>query len=84
MKDSGLAILMAMAALVISTASLSAQSVGQGRAVVTILPKHEGEPVPPSVAQQDLAVKVNGKNAKVTHWGPFVAPNNQIEMVIAD
>ena len=82
MKDSGLAIWMAVAALVISTASLSAQSMGQGRAVVTILPKHEGEPVPPSVAQQDLAVKVNGKNAKVTHWGPFEAPNNQIEMVL--
>jgi hypothetical protein len=60
----------------------SAQSDGQGQAVVTVLPKAEGQPVPASVAQQDLAVKINGKNAKVTHWAQFEAPNNQIELVL--
>ena len=62
--------------------ALFAQSMGQGQAVVTVLPKVEGQPVPPSVAQQDLAVKVNGKNAKVTHWAPFQAPDNKIELVL--
>ena len=63
-------------------AHLFAQNMGQGQAVVTVLPKVEGQPVPPSVAQQDLAVKVNGKNAKVTHWAPFQAPDNKIELVL--
>jgi hypothetical protein len=62
-------------------APLAAQSMRQGQAVVTILPKVEGQ-LPSSVTQQDLAVKVNGKNAKVAHWGPFQAPNNQIELVL--
>jgi hypothetical protein len=50
--------------------------------VVTVLPKVEGQPLPPSVANQDLAVQLNGKNAKVTHWAPFQAPNNQIDLVL--
>ena len=82
MKNFGMAVLTAIAALLVTTAPVSAQSMGQGEVVVTVLPKVEGQPVPPSVTQQDLTVKVNGKNAKVTHWGPFVAPNNQIELVI--
>jgi hypothetical protein len=57
------------------------QSWGQGHAVVTVLPKVEGR-VPSSVTQQDLAVKIDGKNARVTKWEPFQAPNNQIELVL--
>jgi len=74
-------VLMAAAAMVMAV-PLFAQSMGQGTAVVTVLPKVEGQAVPPSVANQDLAVQLNGKNAKVTHWAPFQAPNNQIELVI--
>jgi hypothetical protein len=55
---------------------------GQGQAVVTVLPKSEGQQVPSSVMQQDLSVKVNGKNVRVTHWAPFQTPNNQIELVL--
>ena len=58
-----------------------AQLASQGQAVITILPKVDGQ-LPSSVTQQDLAVKVNGKNAKVTHWGPIQPPNNQIELVL--
>jgi hypothetical protein len=54
---------------------------GRGEAVVTVLPKHEGE-VPPSVANQDLAVKLDGKNARVTQWAPFVSPDNRLELVL--
>lgn len=56
-----------------------AQSTGQ--AVVTVLPKVDGQ-IPSSVTQGDLAVKVNGKSAKVTTWAPYAAPNNQVELVI--
>jgi hypothetical protein len=54
---------------------------GQGQAVVTVLPKHEGE-VPPGVANQDLSVKVNGKSAKVTKWAPFQSPADSVELVL--
>ena len=58
-----------------------AQQLSQGQAVIMVLPKVDGQ-LPSSVTQQDLAVKVNGKNAKVTHWGPIQPPNNQIELVL--
>lgn len=82
MTKSGIAVSMAAAALLVTAAPLFAQSMGQWQVVVTVLPKVEGQPVAASVAQQDLAVKVNGKNAKVTRWAQFVAPNNQIELVL--
>jgi hypothetical protein len=54
---------------------------GQGQAVVTVLPKHEGA-LPPSVTGQDLSVKVNGKQAKVTAWKPLDSPANSLELVV--
>jgi hypothetical protein len=77
-----MAVLMVAAVVMVAATQLSAQSMGQGQVVVTVLPKAEGQPVPASVAQQDLSVKVDGKNAKVTHWSPYAAPNNQIELVL--
>ncbi len=64
-----------------TVAPLEAQQMVQGQAVITVLPKVDGQ-LPSSVIQQDLAVKVNGKNAKVTHWGPIQAPGNQVELVL--
>jgi hypothetical protein len=54
---------------------------GDGQAVVTVMPKQEGAALPPSVLNQDLSLKVNGKNAKVTVWQPF-KDTNQIELVV--
>jgi hypothetical protein len=82
MKSLGMAVLMAGAAMWLLAAPLSAQTMGQGQVVVTVLPKVEGQPLPSSVTQQDLAVKVDGKNAKVTRWAPFQAPDNRIEVVL--
>jgi hypothetical protein len=53
-----------------------------GVAVVTVLPKHEGDVVAPSVANQDLSIKVNGKNARVTKWEPYKSPNDRVELVL--
>jgi hypothetical protein len=78
-------IALSAAAMLLTAATAFAQSEGsqgQGQAVVTVLPKHEGDPLPPSVLQQDLAVKVNGKNAKVTTWAPYQSPHNGIELVL--
>ena len=82
MKNTGLAVLMASAALALMAASGWGESLGRGQVVVTVLPKVEGQPVPASVAQQDLAVKVNGNNARVTTWKQYTAPNNRIELVL--
>ena len=49
--------------------------------MVTVLPKHEGQ-VSPSVANQDLAVKVNGKSAEAMKWAPFQEPANRVELVL--
>jgi hypothetical protein len=69
------------AAVLGMSAPVFAQTMGEGVTVVTVLPKVDGQ-MPSSVAQQDMSLKVDGKKAKVTHWGPFQAPNNKIEMVL--
>jgi hypothetical protein len=74
---------MSLMPLLLGTTMLAqnAADQGAGQAVVTVLPKHEGE-VAASVANQDLSVKVNGKNAKVTKWVPFNSPGDRIELVL--
>jgi hypothetical protein len=54
---------------------------GQGQAVVTVLPKHDGDPLPPSVLNQDFSVKLDGKPAKVTTWTPFKSQDS-VELVL--
>jgi hypothetical protein len=62
-------------------AQTRAEGSGVGRSVVTVLPKVDGQ-LPSSVTQQDLAVKIDGKRAKVTSWASYQAPNNEIELVL--
>jgi len=83
MKNAGIAVCMTLMALVAAPvfAQVEGQQSGQGEVVVTVLPKHDGE-IAPSVANQDLSVKVDGKNAKVTKWAPFVSPNDKVELVV--
>jgi len=80
MKHGALAMGLVGTALLAAPMVLVAQQMGQGDVVVTVLPKHDGE-VAPSVANQDLAVKIDGKNAKVTRWAPF-NPDGTVELVI--
>lgn len=75
---------MALAPLLVGVAGVQGQNgenEGSGQVVVTVLPKHDGE-VAPSVANQDLAVQVNGKNAKVTKWAPYNNTADKIELVV--
>ena len=57
------------------------KAMGQGRAVVTILPKGHGE-MPASISQKDLSIKVNGKAAEVTSWKPLRGPDASLELVL--
>ena len=82
MKNSRTALWIAAAALLaVQPAFSQSGNQGQGQATITVLPKHDGE-VPSSVANQDLSVKVNGKNAKVTQWRPFAGSANSLELVL--
>jgi hypothetical protein len=83
MKIPGIAICVAVTMLFAAAPgfSQSESEQGQGQAVVTVLPKHEGA-LPPSFTGQDLSVKVNGKQARVTSWKPFQSPENSIELVL--
>jgi hypothetical protein len=51
----------------------------QGSAVITILPKNE---IPGGVSQQDVQLKVDGKDSTVTGWDRLRGPQSQVEMVI--
>jgi len=83
MKKSGLAVWMAFLTLVVAGPAFSQEMIyqGQGQAVITVLPKHEGE-IPPSVANRDLSVKVNGKSARVTKWARFDGTESKVELVL--
>jgi len=54
---------------------------GQGRVIVTALPKQNNAP-PAAVPQQDVQVEVNGKKAQITHWQPLRSPDSTVELVI--
>ncbi len=54
---------------------------GQGQAVITVLPAHDQE-VPANLLQQDLRIKVNGKDSTITNWIPLRGQNDQLELVV--
>ena len=79
MKSTGTAILVACLAAPMA-AHVSAQD-GHGQAVVTILSKHHTE-VAPNISQQDLGVKVNGKDSNITGWTPLRGAEDRLELVV--
>jgi len=84
MKRSFLAVLTAASAVfpLLPATAQGAETQGQGQAIVTVMPKHQGE-LAPNVTQQDLQqVKVDGKQVKVTGWQSLRDPQNKVELVI--
>lgn len=61
--------------------SQSEKSSGQGRAVVTVLPKQQNSP-PMNVSQQDVSIKVNGKPTAITSWASLRGTDDKLELVI--
>jgi hypothetical protein len=72
--------LMAAGALLVAAQGLAQNENGAGRAVVTVFAKHNE--IAPSVAQQDVSAKVNGKDAAITGWAPFKGPNDGMELIV--
>jgi hypothetical protein len=82
MKNSAIAVCFALTLLFATPAFSQGDALqGQGKAVVTVLPKTEGA-VPASVGAQDMSLKINGKIAKITSVRPFQGPENNIELVL--
>src|SRR3954470_18740721 len=54
---------------------------GHARAIVTILPSHSGEQMA-EVSQQDVKVKVGGKQSTVTSWTPLKGAANRLELIL--
>ena len=83
MKNRKMAIWMTAGALLIALPafSQSEKPSGQGRAVVTILPKGHSE-MPASITEKDLTIKINGKAATVTSWAPLRGPDARLELVL--
>jgi len=79
MKKIGLTTLMAAGTLLVAAQGF-AQNTGQGRAIVTLFAKHSE--VAPTVSQQDVSVKLNGKESTVTGWAQFKGADDGLELVV--
>jgi hypothetical protein len=82
MKKTGLASWMVVGAILLTVQAIAQdeKAAGRGQAVVTILAKHNE--VAPTVPQQDVSAKVNGKDSTVTGWQPFKGANDSLELVV--
>ncbi len=81
-KPHNLAVLAAVGSLLSALPAWAAagqNQPGQGQTVVTILPDKNAPS--PNISQQQLNVKVNGKNAQVTRWQQL-GSNAPVELVI--
>ena len=83
MKKPGMAIWMVAVALLTAAPAIaqSGQGGGQGRAVVTVLAKHQGDTAA-QVSAQELSLKVNGKESSVTGWAPLGSAGERLELVV--
>jgi hypothetical protein len=82
MKNVGIAIVVAAGTLLLAASAFpQAEKEGQGQAIVTILPKHDGGTVP-DVSTQDLTIKINGKDAKITNFAALKSDKNPVELAI--
>jgi hypothetical protein len=82
MNRFGIAILMIAGALLMAALAFAQgdNASGQGRAVVTILAKHNE--LAPTVSQQQVSLKINGKESSVTGWAPLKGANDGLELII--
>lgn len=85
MRKFGIAICMAAGTLLLAASVFpQGEKEGQGVAIVTILPKHASDPAPNAAAlsAQDMTVKVNGKDSKITNFASFNGSKDAIELVV--
>ena len=76
-----LAGLAAGALMVAAPAFPQNENEGRGQAVVTVLPANNKAPAA-TVSQQDLAIKINGKDSTITNFQPLRGQNDRLELVV--
>ena len=83
MKQNSLAVLAITSMMVASAPAVLAapETPAQGQAVVTILPKNNMD-APVEVPQQNVRLKVNGRDATISGWQRLHGDNSPIELVI--
>ena len=54
---------------------------GEGKAIVTVLPKKDRE-APVNVTLQDVRAKVNGRDSNATDWVPLRGSDGRLELVV--
>ena len=73
--------LSAVMLLMAGTAFAQGEKEGQGQAVVTILPKHEGDAAT-NVSAQGAKLKVNGKETSITNLAPLTGSRDGLDLVV--
>lgn len=74
-------VLVAAAALLVATPMFAQnEGQGQGRALLTVVPKDKSGSS--NLTQQDLSLKINGQPANITRLTPFRNPGDRLELVI--
>ena len=68
-------------ALVIPAFAETTDNLGQGQAIVTILPLKDNI-VPADIPQDNLRAMVNGKESNIIGWKPLRGQNSDLELVI--
>ena len=82
MKKSGMTICMVAGVLLLASSAFpQGEKDGQGQIIVTVLPKHEADQAP-NVSAQDMTVKVNGKDSKVTSLEALKGAKDPVELVV--
>jgi len=76
-----LSLIAAILALIAPAFPETVKDLGQGQAIVTILPKKGGEPAI-NILQRNIQAKVNGKETTVTGWTRLRDPSGDLELVI--
>ena len=81
MRKTTLAVALAAGAFLAVSPAFAQNQLGQGRAVVTILPAQKNGDVG-QIASQSLKLKVNGKQSTVTSFTPLQDANSPVELVL--
>jgi hypothetical protein len=83
MKKIALAMSLAAGALMVAAPAFPQnENEGRGQAVITVLPAHDKEAAPATLSQQDLQIKVNGKDSTITNWTPLRGQDDRLELVV--
>jgi len=81
MKRLGISMIAGMLLMTAAAYSENNSQPEQGRAVVTVLPKSDGD-AEAKMGMENLKVKVNGKDSNITGWKALRGPASPLELVL--